>query len=661
MNEKPTVSYIIPCFNQANFLFETVRSIMLSYSGPKEIIIINDCSTNPSTNKYLKVIESYFPMVKILNHEKNKGLSATRNTGIALSTGRYIQLIDSDDLLLPGKIDYQIEHFRITKDLDISVTDFFLCDEEVIDFTRMFPSIGTFNLSLDDFLFKWERGLTIPIHCALIKKEVFSGFLFSEHLSAKEDWIFWCKQASLGRKITFLNIDGAVYRQHLAAMTKSKLGIMGQMWIKAGLIINDFIEREDNSFVNSTIDWYETAYKLLQNKKDTSSLDTETPIDLHQINFKSLTPHFTKVNPDIHQKKDVIFSIVVPIYNHFEYLNSCFESIFSQTFSDFEVVCVDDCSSDPRVNDYLKGLENYFPNVTIHLNDENQGISSTINKGVELARGRYIVFLDCDDYLPANALNDVYKLISIYPDTDYFFTDKFDVDENGKILREAIYGGYENIQPSGSIEEDLLNGMVASHLKIIKKDTIIKIGGLNTQFSGVQDYDLALRILKIGDFKYIHKSLYYHRQHTRSVTKSNTVGQFRNMNVARRNYCESTYPKKWNMADGLGYYKELVTSGVEYSKESLRKSGIELLGMKDITVAVLKEATREGKLIILDARIEYQQEYKYFIREYNSYLDLIHTDNPQLAISVLGSLWDDKILWWPMFLNRQRNHPASTR
>jgi hypothetical protein len=61
-------------------------------------------------------------------------------------------------------------------------------------------------LSLDDFLFQWERGLTIPIHSALFKRSALSDVRFNETLSAKEDWLFWCTQLIHHKRIAYLNI-----------------------------------------------------------------------------------------------------------------------------------------------------------------------------------------------------------------------------------------------------------------------------------------------------------------------------------------------------------------------------------------------------------------------------------------------------------------------
>jgi hypothetical protein len=121
------------------------------------------------------------------------------------------------------------------------------------------------------------------------------------------------------------------------------------------------------------------------------------------------------------------------------------------------------------------------------------------------------------------------------------------------------------------------------------------------------------------------------------------------MNIARRNYCERVYKKKSDPSQGISYFKECVNSGIECSLGKLSEYGIVLFNAENITVTRLKDEMKKGNTCILDARVDYQPDLKYFLREYNSYLDFILTDNSQLAISILGVLWEYKLLWKPLF------------
>ena len=105
-------------------------------------------------------------------------------------------------------------------------------------------------------------------------------------------------------------------------------------------------------------------------------------------------------------------SIIVPVYKVEKYLRRCLDSILSQTFDDFEVICVNDGSPDNSIdilNEYAS-RDNRFCVVE----QENQGLSMARNNGKKLARGEYIYFLDSDDYIHPQLLEVSYYLAQKY-------------------------------------------------------------------------------------------------------------------------------------------------------------------------------------------------------------------------------------------------------
>lgn len=97
-------------------------------------------------------------------------------------------------------------------------------------------------------------------------------------------------------------------------------------------------------------------------------------------------------------------SVIIPVYNKSDYLDICLNSVFSSSEDNLEIICVDDCSTD---NSYEKLLKYNASNskVRIYRNIENLGVSYSRNKGIDLAEGEYIVFLDADDYLERDAIS----------------------------------------------------------------------------------------------------------------------------------------------------------------------------------------------------------------------------------------------------------------
>ena len=124
-------------------------------------------------------------------------------------------------------------------------------------------------------------------------------------------------------------------------------------------------------------------------------------------------------------------SIVVPVYNSERYLGTCIQSLLSQTHDDLEVILVDDCSKDYSY-DIMRTMQKENPRkIKIIRNEQNKGAGASRNLGLEQTEGKYICFLDSDDYLDLEALKKMHDLL----------------EENGldvaRIGRKIIYKGHD--------------------------------------------------------------------------------------------------------------------------------------------------------------------------------------------------------------------------
>ena len=93
--ERPLVSVVIPCFNQARFLGAAIASALAQTHTPVEVVVVDDGSTDDTA-----AVTARFPGVRYVRQE-NAGLSAARNTGLGKSRGAYLAFLDADDVLLP--------------------------------------------------------------------------------------------------------------------------------------------------------------------------------------------------------------------------------------------------------------------------------------------------------------------------------------------------------------------------------------------------------------------------------------------------------------------------------------------------------------------------------------------------------------------------------
>lgn len=255
----PRISIIIPCFNQGQFLVDSLASAYASYSGPVEVIVINDGSTDPLSQRCLRDMASIYPDVRFI-HQENSGLSASRNTGIAAASGTYIQFLDADDLLVPGKLDAQVAHL-LHGNLDVSICNYLIADAQLHNHSKTDETIaihGTFELK--DFLFKWERSLSIPIHCGLFSRRALSKIRFNTELHAKEDWVFWCSLASNGFIPQYIDFHGAVYRMHQGSMRRSFVR-MARQWMQAVTYLDNNIASTYPNFFEESVLWMNRYYR----------------------------------------------------------------------------------------------------------------------------------------------------------------------------------------------------------------------------------------------------------------------------------------------------------------------------------------------------------------------------------------------------------------
>jgi len=106
----PVISVVIPCFNGERFVPDAVRSVLAQTLGAPEVIVVDDRSSDRS----VEVVEPLTAggMVRLVRHDENRGIAAARNTGIRAARGRFIGLLDQDDLWREDKLARQIEVFE---------------------------------------------------------------------------------------------------------------------------------------------------------------------------------------------------------------------------------------------------------------------------------------------------------------------------------------------------------------------------------------------------------------------------------------------------------------------------------------------------------------------------------------------------------------------
>ena len=133
-------------------------------------------------------------------------------------------------------------------------------------------------------------------------------------------------------------------------------------------------------------------------------------------------------------KSDVIFSIIIPVYNSEKYLSQCIQSVINQKYNNLEIIIIDDCSTDKSIK-IIKSFAKKYNNIKIICNKKNQGVSVCRNKGISKAVGKYIIFLDSDDYLINRGLKKLANLVQNNNGTNLVIFTHYTVKVGNKFVK----------------------------------------------------------------------------------------------------------------------------------------------------------------------------------------------------------------------------------
>ena len=225
------------------------------------------------------------------------------------------------------------------------------------------------------------------------------------------------------------------------------------------------------------------------------------------------------------------FSVVIPLYNKQKYIAAAVESILAQTFSDFEIIVVDDCSTDTSVTVVSRFSD---PRIKIISRPENGGLSATRNTGINAATSEFIAFLDADDTWKPEFLRRIRDLIELFPRAGLFATAYEELYPNGKAL--LVKNGL-NIKPG---EMDLVDDFFLAAAKqpiisyastVIKKEVFENAGYFDEQITLGEDVDFNIRANVLYDLAYYNASCARYTMHSENqITKgdinSKTITDF---------------------------------------------------------------------------------------------------------------------------------------
>lgn len=206
------------------------------------------------------------------------------------------------------------------------------------------------------------------------------------------------------------------------------------------------------------------------------------------------------------------FSVLIAHYNNFEYFKECYNSLLHQTFTDFEIIIVDDCSTDDSVDNIISITHN-DPRVKLFKNEKNSGVGFTKRKCIELASGEICGFVDPDDALVENAVETSLKN---HTQNNVVAYSSFMLCDN-KLLPQRKF---EHSRAVKNNDKRFFNIFFeANHFFTFKKSAYLKTSGIDAELTSAVDQDLYLKLYEIGSFSFIKEPLYLYRLHANGVSQ----------------------------------------------------------------------------------------------------------------------------------------------
>lgn len=186
---------------------------------------------------------------------------------------------------------------------------------------------------------------------------------------------------------------------------------------------------------------------------------------------------------------DTKFSVVIPLYNKEQSIANTLLSVIKQSYQNFEIVVINDGSTDNSV-DAIKTINDERIRL---INQNNQGVSSARNKGIQEAKYEWIAFLDGDDLWESNHLEEILKMMRVYPDnkvyvTSFNYSDKrkmFKYERNNQIFKIDNY-----------FEEAIKEELIWTSIIVVHKECFNEVGLFNINFNRGEDLDLWARLAK---------------------------------------------------------------------------------------------------------------------------------------------------------------------
>ena len=560
----PLVSVIVPTYNRSDMVVAAIKSILDQTYHNFEIIVVNDAGEDI---EHIITSLNLLSNITYVKHAENRGLAATRNTGIKVARGAYISLLDDDDLFYPDHLETAIRYLNDKNPViytDAVRATFTKSEDTYKLIGKKVPYSMDFNRN------KLLIGNIAPVNCFVFDRNLaLKAGLFDETLSTLEDWEFW------------IRLSAIVPFKHIAKET------VQVNWRTDGTTMTSLRGPEFRQNRERICKKYENEIKRIQNTQE-------------------IMDEFNAIWANDWQGQPQLTSIIILTHNQIEYTKKCIDSIFEHTKEPFELIVVDNGSTDGTV-EYLESevrSQHPEPRIEIIKNKENLGFAAGNNQGIAEAKGDYILLMNNDIVVTSGWLTRMIvcaerkpQIGIVGPVSNYV--------SGPQLVKEV---NYDTSSLTGLTEfarefSEQYTGQakpfwrVVGFCMLIKRAVIEKIGGMDGRFGlgNFEDDDFNLRSTLAGFESWIADDCYVHHFGSRTFIGARIdYGESLNRNWEK-------FKKKWGIPKYVSY-------GASYDMASVLKDGFmpmkhycPLNQNEDSEIDSITPLTSEDKLLMGEA------------------------------------------------------------
>ncbi len=492
------VSIIIPVFNRKEKLAKTIAALThQTYPHDLIEIIIADDGSSDNPDELCEIFGDRFSIKYIFQEDKGYRLSEIRNKGIEASTHDQVIILDCDMLPLPTLVESYMKYAHVSKKIVLIGGRRYVNTDEV-----------NYEQIIDD----------ISCVSTLPSLDTGTGKVPEKGLPPSEDWRY---------KIYRSTNDLKNSKYPFRAFCGGNVCFHKSLIQTVGGFDEDFTAwgAEDTEFGFRV---YNHGYWFIP-VEGAEALHQEPPGGSNETDRdagKAITqPILIEKCPAFYRRmeKNRVYeipkvSIYIPAYNAEEYIEEAIESGLNQTYTDLEIVVVNDGSTD-ATREILDTMYSSEPRVRI-IHQTNGGISSATNTAINACKGEYIMQLDSDDAVLPECVESLVSVLE-RNDVGFVYGDSYLIDSQGELIGNAYsWSMYDRYK--------LLNGMMIHHPRMFRKRDFYRTPQFDTSLSNAVDYDFFLKLSEITDGYHLQTSLYLYRQHGTNTSLVDSEAQDKN-------------------------------------------------------------------------------------------------------------------------------------